>query len=93
MVNNSTYINKTITTHWIQKLLRDLTLKMLALAWDRHKDVAMLNRLTGSQSYLLKFTWELYIKNDIQRLDLSEIVKTSRPPFFLTKMGFFTYNI
>ena len=54
MVNYST--NQAIASHWIQKWLRHLTLEIQVLDWDRHKNVAKLNQLTGSHSYLLMFT-------------------------------------
>jgi len=37
------------STHWTQKRPRHMTLFIQALAWDRHKNVAGLNRLMGSQ--------------------------------------------
>jgi len=36
-------------THWTQKRPRHMTLKIKVLAWDRHTNVAELNRLIGSQ--------------------------------------------
>ena len=53
MVNNSTNINKT-NNHLSPSLTKykkhdNLTMDILVLFWDRHKNVARLNRLLGSQ--------------------------------------------
>jgi len=54
MVNNSTNINKT-NDHLSTELIehknegqQHMMLEIQVLAWDRHKDVAGLNRLMGS---------------------------------------------
>jgi hypothetical protein len=53
MVNNSTNINKT-NNHLSPSLTKykkhdNLTMDILVMSWDRHKNVARLNRLLGSQ--------------------------------------------
>ena len=55
MVINSISTKRTITsdlnwTHWTQKRQRYMTLEIQFLAWDRHKNVAVLIRLMESQS-------------------------------------------
>jgi hypothetical protein len=55
MVINSISTKRTITsdlnwTHWTQKRQRYMTLEIQFLAWDPHKNVAVLIRLMESQS-------------------------------------------
>ena len=56
MVNKFTNINKTIISHLAtehQKRPGHVTLEIKVLAWDRHKNVAGLYRLVGSQPSVL----------------------------------------